>query len=92
VNKYLFPIVRDIEKNRQTRAIYRRLIKECAERGWGEYRTHTTFMGDIANTYSFNNHALLHLHETIKDAVDPKGILSPGKNGIWPKRMRKTTA
>jgi len=92
VNIYLFPIVRDIEKNRQTRAIYRRLIKECAERGWGEYRTHTTFMGDIANTYSFNNHALLHLHETIKDAVDPNGILSPGKNGIWPKRMRKTTA
>ncbi|MBZ5695952.1 MAG: FAD-binding oxidoreductase [Acidobacteriia bacterium] len=89
---YLFPIVHDVEKNRQTRAIYRRLIKESAARGWGEYRTHTTFMGDIAATYSFNNHALLHLHETIKDALDPNGILSPGKNGIWPKGMRKTKA
>jgi hypothetical protein len=28
------------------------------------------------------------LHETIKDAIDPNGIFSPGKNGIWPKRMR----
>jgi 4-cresol dehydrogenase (hydroxylating) len=92
VNIYLFPIVRDVEKNRQTRAVYRRLIKDCAARGWGEYRTHTTFMGDIAATYSFNNHALLRLNETIKDTLDPNGILSPGKNGIWPKAMRKTKA
>ena len=89
---YLFPIVHDVEKNRQTRAIYRRLIRESAARGWGEYRTHTTFMGDIMNTYSFNNHALLRLHETLKDALDPNGILSPGKNGIWPKRLRKARA
>lgn len=88
VNIYLFPIVHDVEKNRQTRQIYRRLIKESAARGWGEYRTHITFMSDIMNTYSFNNHALLRLHETIKDALDPNGILSPGKNGIWPKSMR----
>jgi (+)-pinoresinol hydroxylase len=92
VNIYLFPIEHDVEKNRKTREIYRRLIKESAARGWGEYRTHTTFMGDIADTYSFNNHALLRLHETIKDAVDPNGIFSPGKSGIWPKRMRKARA
>ncbi|MGA8012485.1 MAG: FAD-binding oxidoreductase [Candidatus Acidiferrales bacterium] len=92
VNIYLFPIEHDVEKNRKTREIYRRLIKESAARGWGEYRTHTTFMGDISDTYSFNNHALRHFHETIKDAVDPNGILSPGKCGIWPKRMRKATA
>lgn len=85
----LFPVERNVERNRKTREIYRRLIKEAAARGWGEYRTHTTFMGDISNTYSFNNHALRRFHETIKDAVDPNGILSPGKCGIWPKRMRK---
>jgi len=88
----LFPVERDVEKNRKMRALYRRLIKEAAARGWGEYRTHTTFMGDISNTYSFNNHALRRFHETIKDAVDPNGILSPGKCGIWPKRMRKAEA
>jgi 4-cresol dehydrogenase (hydroxylating) len=30
----------------------------------------------------------MHLTETIKDAVDPAGILSPGKQGIWPARLR----
>jgi (+)-pinoresinol hydroxylase len=92
VNIYLFPVEKDVEKNRKTREIYRRLIKESAARGWGEYRTHTTFMNDIAETYSFNNHALLRLHETMKDALDPNGILSPGKNGVWPKHLRKERA
>jgi len=92
VNIYLFPVEHDVEKNRKNREIYRRLIKESAARGWGEYRTHTAFMGDIMETYSFNNHALRRLHETIKDALDPNGILAAGKNGIWPKSMRKATA
>jgi 4-cresol dehydrogenase (hydroxylating) len=25
----------------------------------------------------------------MKDAVDPNGILSPGRGGIWPRRYRK---
>jgi hypothetical protein len=77
------------ETARRAGAMARVMLTRAAARGWGEYRTHTTFMGDISNTYSFNNHALRRFHETIKDAVDPNGILSPGKCGIWPKRMRK---
>jgi 4-cresol dehydrogenase (hydroxylating) len=30
--------------------------------------------------------------ETIKDAVDPNGILAPGKQGIWPRAMRESRA
>jgi 4-cresol dehydrogenase (hydroxylating) len=41
------------------------------------------------NTYSFNNHALLRFHETLKDAIDPNGILSAGRYGIWPKHVRE---
>jgi hypothetical protein len=26
--------------------------------------------------------------ETLKDAVDPNGIISAGRYGIWPKQMR----
>ncbi|MGA2509249.1 MAG: FAD-binding oxidoreductase [Candidatus Acidiferrales bacterium] len=89
---YFFPIEHDVEKNRRNREIFRRLVKTSAEHGWGEYRTHTAFMGDIMDAYSFNDHALLRLHETMKDALDPNGILSPGKNGIWPKGMRKARA
>ncbi len=89
---YFFPIEHDVEKNRKNREVFRRLIKTAAEHGWGEYRTHTAFMSDIMDAYSFNNHALLRLHETMKDALDPNGILSPGKNGVWPKGMRKARA
>jgi (+)-pinoresinol hydroxylase len=85
---YFFPIEHDVEKNRRNREIFRRLVKTSAERGWGEYRTHTAFMGDISDAYSFNHHALRRLHEQIKDALDPNGILAAGKCGIWPKSMR----
>jgi (+)-pinoresinol hydroxylase len=89
---FIFPVEHDVEKNRKMRAAFRRVIEVGAEHGWGEYRTHTAFMDDVANAYSFNNHALRRLHETIKDALDPNGILSPGKSGIWPKNMRKAKA
>ncbi|HET8699719.1 MAG TPA: oxidoreductase, partial [Gammaproteobacteria bacterium] len=53
------------------------------------YRTHTAFMDHCASAYSFNGNALRRLHETIKDAVDPNGILSAGRYGIWPKHLRR---
>lgn len=83
-----FSITRDIEANRKTRAIYRELIRVAAEHGWGEYRTHTAFMNDCAKAYSFNDNALLKLQQTLKDAIDPNGIISAGRYGIWPKHLR----
>jgi 4-cresol dehydrogenase (hydroxylating) len=85
----MFGVLHDVEANRQTREVFRRLIEVAAEHGWGEYRTHTTFMDDCARVYSFNNNALRRLHETLKDAIDPKGILSAGRYGIWPRHLRR---
>lgn len=75
------------EKSRVTK-LMREMITECAKKGFGEYRTHILFADQIARTYSWGDQALLRLNETIKDALDPNGILAPGKNGIWPKSYR----
>jgi hypothetical protein len=82
------PTFRDVERNREGREIFERLVQVSTENGWGEYRTHIGFMDTVSEAYSYNNHALRRFHETLKDAVDPNGILSPGKSGIWPRRLR----
>lgn len=64
------------------------MIDETASLGYGEYRGHTAFMAHIAGRTDFNGGAALRLCERIKDALDPEGILSPGKQGIWPERYR----
>jgi 4-cresol dehydrogenase (hydroxylating) len=83
-------ISKDPAENKKMRENYRSLIKIAAANGWGEYRTATAFMDHVMDQLSFNNHALRRYHETIKDAVDPNGILAPGKSGIWPKRYRES--
>jgi len=87
---YGFPITNDAETNKKNRATFDRMLRLAADHGWGEYRTHTAFMDTAMSAYSFNNHALLRFHETLKDAVDPNGILSAGRYGIWPREMRKS--
>jgi FAD/FMN-containing dehydrogenase len=66
----------------------REMIAECAEHGFGEYRTHLLFQDQVARTYSWGDQALMRFNETLKDALDPNGILAPGRNGIWPKKYR----
>jgi len=68
--------------------MYPKAIAACAAAGYGLYRTHVHFMDEVMRTYSYNDHILRRFLETIKDAVDPNGILSPGKSGIWPQQLR----
>jgi len=84
-----FPIKHDLEVNKQTREAFRQIVKLSADRGWAEYRTAPAFMDDVMDTYSFNNNISRRFSETLKDAVDPNGIISAGRSGIWPKHLRK---
>lgn len=82
-----FPTTRsNREANRRARAAYERAVKVTAQHGWGQYRSHAGFMDLALSTYSFNNNALSRVHATLKNALDPNGILSAGRYGIWPKR------
>jgi hypothetical protein len=83
-----FPITHDAATNRKNRDAFKTMIRICAEHGWGEYRTAPAFQEAVMDTYSFGDHALLRFHETLKDAVDPNGVLSAGRYGIWPKHLR----
>lgn len=83
-----FGISEDPEANKKTRMVFSELIKRCADKGWGEYRTGVIFQDEVMEGYSFNNNILRKFLESIKDAIDPNGILSPGRYGIWPKKLR----
>ena len=66
------------------RRLFDALISETAKAGYGEYRTHLGWMDPVAETFGFNNQALRRMTEKVKNALDPNGVIAPGKQGIWP--------
>jgi 4-cresol dehydrogenase (hydroxylating) len=78
----------DPRARQETLDMTRLLINEAAAEGYGEYRTHNALMDDVMATFSWGDGALLKFHEQLKDALDPNGIIAPGKSGIWPRRYR----
>jgi 4-cresol dehydrogenase (hydroxylating) len=63
---------------------FRTLVADAKAQGYGEYRTHLDYMDLVAESYDWGGGALRKLNEKVKNALDPNGILAPGKSGIWP--------
>ena len=66
------------------------LVKDARKEGYAEYRAHVKHQELVAGAYDWpegRGHGRL-LSEKIKDALDPKGIFSEGKMGIWSQKRR----
>ena len=74
---------------KKVREMFGLLVTDLADSGYGEYRTHLAYMDKVAQTFDFNNHAMLRFQELLKDAIDPQGIIAPGKSGVWPRSYRE---
>ncbi|KAJ5654895.1 hypothetical protein N7490_001898 [Penicillium lividum] len=61
----------------------RNLLHDGAEQGHMEYRTHVRYMDQVAAKLDFNNSAFKRFTGLMKNVLDPNGVLSPGKSGIW---------
>ncbi|MFC3098671.1 FAD-binding oxidoreductase [Alteraurantiacibacter palmitatis] len=83
------PVYKDPARNRHLREAVTEIIGICAQHGWGEYRCPPAFMDSVMDAYSFNGHILRRVNEAIKDALDPNGILSAGRYGVWPAHLRE---
>jgi 4-cresol dehydrogenase (hydroxylating) flavoprotein subunit len=89
---HICPVIYDTTNEAQVRAaydLYPVLVREAAAAGYGLYRAHIAFMDAVAETYDFGGGALRRFNDRLKDALDPNGILSPGKQGIWGTTTRR---
>lgn len=50
-----------------------------AKKGWGSYRTGVSSMDLVAKQFGETNR---NVNQALKRALDPKGIIAPGKSGI----------
>jgi 4-cresol dehydrogenase (hydroxylating) len=79
---------RDADETAGVYAGYRDLVEKVAATGDAPYRTNLQHMDQVAALFDFGDHAQLRVNQVLKDALDPNGILAPGKSGIWPRHLR----
>lgn len=69
----------DPEDTKRAYQAFEEGLLENAKLGYGVYRTNTAFMDLAADTYGVAQRAF---NKQLKQALDPNGIIAPGKSGI----------
>lgn len=67
------------EETQRANACFNELLDEFEKQGYGVYRVNTAFQDRVAKTYG---PVKRDVERRIKRALDPNGILAPGKSGI----------
>src|SRR5690606_4935453 len=70
----------DPEETRQANACFGKLLSEFGRRGYAVYRVNTAFMEQAADLYGPVKRSV---DQKLKRALDPNGIIAPGKSGIF---------
>jgi len=67
------------EETKRANACFNELLDEFEKEGYAVYRVNTAFQERVANSYGPVKRSV---EQKIKRALDPNGILAPGKSGI----------
>jgi 4-cresol dehydrogenase (hydroxylating) len=79
---HIVDVLYDKTNPEQVKAAYQcfdELLTVFSEKGYGTYRVNPAFMEKVAHTYG---PVQRNVHKMLKNALDPNGILAPGKSGI----------
>jgi len=69
----------DVDEHARAEACYRELVVGFGDKGWASYRTGVQAMDLVAQQYGAANRSV---NARLKRALDPNGIIAPGKSGI----------
>lgn len=67
------------DERKRAHDCFARLMSEFGKRGYGIYRTNIAFMDAAA---ALQGPVRMNVNRTLKRALDPNGIIAPGKSGI----------
>lgn len=76
-------VIYTLREEARIHELYQHLVRDGAEQGYIAYRTHVSYMNDLAKKLDFNHAAFARFTGLLKDTMDPNGVLSPGKSGVW---------